>query len=167
MGFIVRPEVMKSLSRLEFFYVAGSAVLGSGAFGQVLKGTYQGSQVAVKMLKNSANSNADYLRSMLGELKVMSYLGSHPSLVGLIGAITANIKGGEIYIIFECCSKGNAHKFVRGHRDTFVNMLNGKVPSNPRGPQRTHGFAIYLSPFLQLERQFSIQGVQIHLCHPD
>ena len=124
------------------FNVAGSTVLGSGAFGQVIKGAYRGSQVAIKMLKNNANSNAEYLRSLLGELKVMSFLSDHPNLVGLIGAITTNVKGGEVYLIFEYCSNGNAHNFVRSHRDTFVNLFTRKVPSNPRASRRTPGYVV-------------------------
>ena len=99
-----------------------STVLGSGAFGQVVKGTHRGSQVAIKMLKRNASSNVDCLRSLLGELKVMTCLGSHPNLVGLIGAITTKVKRGEVYLIFEYCYNGNAHKFVRRHRDNFVDL---------------------------------------------
>ena len=113
---------------------ADSTILGSGAFGQVVKGTHQGNHVAIKMLKNDANSNADCLRSLLGELKVMSYLGSHPNLVGLIGAVTKKIKEGETYLILEYCSHGNALKFVKDRRDTFLNML---YPSNPPGTRRS------------------------------
>ena len=134
------------------FDITGTTILGSGAFGHVVKGTYRGTQVAIKMLKNNPNRNVEYLRSLLGELKVMSYLGSHPNLVGLIGAITSNIKGGEVYLIFEYCSKGNAHKFVRDHRETFVNMIASQLPSHARGtlkPSRyTFNFA-QLLPLLQ------------------
>ena len=82
------------------------------------------------MLKNNASGDADYLRSLLGELKVMSYLGSHHNLVALVGAITENIKSGEVYLIFEYCSHGNAQKFVRSHRDSFVDLLAGPAPSS-------------------------------------
>ena len=116
-------------------HVAGSTVLGSGAFGQVVKGEYKENQVAIKMLKNIAanSSGGEYLRSLLGELKVMSYLGTHSNLVGLIGAITSNMKRGEVYLVFEYCSNGNAHKFVRSHRESFVDMLAGAVPCSAVG----------------------------------
>ena len=109
---------------------AVTLILGSGAFGQVVKGSYRGSPVAIKTLKNNGSQSANYLRSLLGELKVMSYLGSHPNLVALIGAITRNIKRGEVYLIFEYCSNGNAHSFVRGHRENFVNMLVSHGPAS-------------------------------------
>ena len=82
------------------------------------------------MLKNNGISSAEYLRSLLGELKVMSYLGSHPNLVELVGAITKNIKRGEIYLIFEYCSNGNAHNFVRNHRECFVDIFASQTDSN-------------------------------------
>ena len=82
------------------------------------------------MLKSNARSYADYLRSLLGELKVMSYLGSHPNLVGLHGAIMANIKGGEAFLIFVYCSHGNAQKFFRRNQDNFVDLRVGPPASN-------------------------------------
>ena len=115
----------------------GSTVLGSGAFGQVVKGAYQGRPVAIKMLKNVANQSAEYLRSLLGELKVMSYLGSHPNLVGLIGSITANIKGGEVYLLFEFCANGNVHSYLRGHRESFLDLVAGPAISKTLGTSRT------------------------------
>ena len=93
------------------YFSRSNTVLGPGAFGQVIQGSYQGGPVAIKMLKSNPSRNADYLRTLLGELKVMSYLGGHPNLVQLIGDITGGIKGrdsGEIYLIFECCSNWKA-----------------------------------------------------------
>ena len=103
----------------------------------MVKGTYGGREVAIKMLKNNASQSAEYLKSLLGELKVMSYLGSHPNLVGLVGAITKNIKGGEVYLVFEYCANGNAHKFVRSHRDNFVDVFAPRATSNSSRLYRT------------------------------
>ena len=101
----------------------------------MVKGGYRGSPVAIKMAKSSARSNVDYLRSLLGELKVMSYMGQHPNLVQLIGAITVNIKHGEVYIVTEYCANGNAQKFVRGRRDAFVNLVDAEATAEPMGVQ--------------------------------
>ena len=138
------------------------------------KGTYQGNPVAIKMLKNHASQNLDYLRSLLGELKVMSYLGSHPNLVGLIGAMTANIKRGEVYLIFELCSKGNAHKFVRTHRENFVDnsvgsRLSNRLPMQPGtryvvvGINFMQPYYISFKPLYVLNSQASAGGCQITL----
>ena len=99
----------------------------------MVEGIYEGNPIAIKMLnKINVTSSAEYFKSLLGELKVMSYLGNHPNLVALVGAITANMKEGEVFLIFEFCSKGNAHKFVRNHRDSFVDLLESTTaPANP------------------------------------
>ena len=103
----------------------------------MVKGTFRGVEVAIKMLKNNtADNNADYLRSLLAELKVMSYLGQHPNLVRLIGAITENVKGGEVYLLLEYCSNGNVHSFLRHNSHIFVDLLAGQVSPNPGDTQR-------------------------------
>ena len=91
----------------------------------MIKGVYKGRPVAIKMIKCSARNNVEYLRCLLGELKVMSYLGHHANLVELVGAITAYIKLGEVYIVTEFCSNGNVQNFLRTHRDAFVDLTTG------------------------------------------
>ena len=91
------------------------------------------------MLQNNARQNADYLRSLLGELKVLSYVGTHPNVVGLVGAITRDIKKGEACLIFEYCYNGNAHELVRDRRDKFVNMFAGQTSFEISGMKRTSG----------------------------
>ena len=102
----------------------------------MVTGSYQDRPVAIKTLNKNASNNAENFRSLLGELKVISYLGSHPNLVKLIGAITENVRGREVYLIFEYYSNGNAQKFVRSHRDTFIDLLAGQVSSYPFGGTR-------------------------------
>ena len=99
--------------------------------------------MAIKMLKNNSTSNSEYLRSLLGELKVMSYLGNHHNLVTLIGAMTEKIKDGEVHLIFEYCSHGNAQKFVRSHQDNFVDMWTDPTPSSHQSKRKKsrHVFA--------------------------
>ena len=70
----------------------------------------------------------------------MSYLGSHPNLVALVGAVTRDIKNGEAYLIFELCSNGNAHKFVRDRRDNFVDMFAAQASSNMPGLKSTYRY---------------------------
>ena len=117
--------------------------LGSGAFGQVITGMYDKKQVAIKMLNKDGNDIAKNFRSLLAELKVMSYLGKHPHLVRMIGAITENISDGEVYLIFEYFSNGNVRKFMRSHRDTFVDLLADQVFSKPVRSRKSTRYVRY------------------------
>jgi hypothetical protein len=51
--------------------------------------------VAVKMVRANAQSN-DALSSLIRELKILIYLGSHVNVVNLLGACTKSISKGEI-----------------------------------------------------------------------
>lgn len=61
-----------------------------GQFGQVLKGSVGSLPVAVKTTKPS--SDVIYFRSLLSELKILQFLGTHENIVNLVGANTRNIK---------------------------------------------------------------------------
>ena len=73
-------------------------MLGSGAFGLVMKAKVHELEVAVKTVK--AGAEKSYLKALLSELKILMYLGGHENLIGLIGANTANLeKGSSFYLI--------------------------------------------------------------------
>lgn len=72
------------------------ALLGSGAFGRVMKAEAVGllenepsTTVAVKMLKPNADEN--HRRALICELKIMAHLGRHLNVVNLLGACTKDI----------------------------------------------------------------------------
>jgi len=67
-------------------------VLGSGAYGSVYKGSLNGIPVAVKT--TNANADLSYLKALLSELKIMIYLGKHPSLVEFLGSDTSKLNKG-------------------------------------------------------------------------
>ena len=100
-----------------------TTILGSGAFGQVVKGKYKGQDVAIKTIDSSA-MNAGAFRSLLSELKIMSCLGKHEQVMQLVGAITSNIKQGEVYLILEYCAHGSAIDYIRERREDFVSFLS-------------------------------------------
>jgi hypothetical protein len=56
--------------------------------------------VAVKMIKPTNNSDAA-LEALIGELKIMIYLGSHLNLVNFIGACTKTTVKGKIRLKFK------------------------------------------------------------------
>ncbi|ODM97481.1 Tyrosine-protein kinase transforming protein kit [Orchesella cincta] len=99
--------------------------IGSGQFGTVLKATFKRPEpsltVAVKTAK--PNLNAQYLRTLLKEVKIMMYVGQHPKIVGLLGCCTANLRKGELFLVLEYCENGSLEKFLKANRARFVNIV--------------------------------------------
>ncbi|CAG7719235.1 unnamed protein product, partial [Allacma fusca] len=96
-------------------------VLGSGAFGLVLKGVYNDEPVAIKTLK--PYSSKSELKSLLCELKVMQYIGDHPNIAKLIGASTKNLHLGKALVILELYSLGSLDNYLKKFRGSFVNQM--------------------------------------------
>ena len=69
----------------------------------------------VRSLLSSATSNVA-IESLISELKILSYLGSHLNVVNLLGACTKRISRGELYLIVEYCRFGNLCTFLRQQR---------------------------------------------------
>ncbi|ODM88233.1 Mast/stem cell growth factor receptor-related protein Kit, partial [Orchesella cincta] len=115
--------------------------LGSGQFGNVFKATLSAPEpsliVAVKTTK--PYSEAQYLRVLLKEIKIMMYVGQHSKIVGLIGCCTANLRKGfllrqfflsiqlvfvgELLIILEFCENGSLENYLKENRACFVNLV--------------------------------------------
>lgn len=80
--------------------------MGSGAFGQVIKGTVTGLEgpsattVAIKMSKSGCD--VQELQAFVMELKIMIHLGQHLNIVNLIGASTAHIDKGKVECKITC-----------------------------------------------------------------
>ncbi|KRG02703.1 uncharacterized protein Dmoj_GI14251, isoform B [Drosophila mojavensis] len=103
--------------------------LGAGAFGVVLKGEAEGikndepvTTVAVKMVKRTAD--AEVVRALVSELKIMVHLGQHLNVVNLLGAVTKNIAKRELMVIVEYCRFGNVQNFLLRNRKCFINQIN-------------------------------------------
>ena len=83
-------------------------LLGSGAFGRVLKAEASGilsseavSTVAVKMVKPQADIT--YMKALMAELKIMIHIGKHLNIVNLLGASTVRLNRRELLVIVEYC----------------------------------------------------------------
>lgn len=102
--------------KIPFIPLDQSNVLGSGNFGQVLKGQIQvphnqdtqpvvkealkgmnSIDVAVKTVKD--NMEIVYFKTLLSEVKIMAHIGKHPNIVTLVGACTRNIRKSKEYYI--------------------------------------------------------------------
>ncbi|XP_035709602.1 uncharacterized protein LOC118436188 [Folsomia candida] len=135
----------------EMIHIDQSKVLGSGNFGQVLKGSIQlldsqnGSRsmktalkgmnsidVAVKTVKH--NMEVLYFKTLLSEVKIMAYIGSHPNICSLVGACTQNIRKREIFIAVEFCTNGSLEHYLRKQRPVFINLVKNDaiVPQEPK-----------------------------------
>nr|WOX59916.1 receptor tyrosine kinase PVR2A2 [Gecarcinus lateralis] len=115
-------------------YITFGKLLGSGAFGRVIKATVTGLEgpatttVAIKMCRSDLD--VSQLRALTLELKIMIHLGKHLNIVNLMGANTVYIDKGELWILNEYCRFGNLLDFMHRHRRKFVNQVDaatGKI----------------------------------------
>lgn len=107
--------------------------LGSGCFGVVHKAiafdivaNEKESTVAIKTIHEQAD--AQMIKTLTKELKIMIHLGRHLNIVNLLGAVTRNIAKRELMVICEYCEFGNILDFLQNHRSTFTNLIqNGEI----------------------------------------
>ncbi|KAL5004292.1 hypothetical protein ScPMuIL_017748 [Solemya velum] len=89
--------------------------IGKGEFGAVLRGTYKGSAVAIKQLKDTDNAAQSFLK----EASVMTSL-RHQNLVQLIGVVI----GEEILLVTEFMGKGNLVEYLRSRGRGVITKVN-------------------------------------------
>ncbi|CAG7828347.1 unnamed protein product [Allacma fusca] len=104
-------------------------VLGSGQYGMVFKGKlvieeHQRS-VAVKTVKPSADK--EFVKALLSEIKIMMTIGSHPSVVNFIGALTQDLRDGKLLIVVEFCENGSLEKYLRKYRNNYIDQIQDDV----------------------------------------
>jgi len=115
--------------------IIGNEKLGSGAFANVYKGTIVGTlpilsvyktlaleeiidnHVAVKMLPK--HTDATNITDLLHEMDFMKQLGYHAHIVSLLGCIS---DPHEPIIIVEYCLHGDMLRFLRKHRNSFLQV---------------------------------------------
>lgn len=61
----------------------------------------------------NCNNHLISMRSLLSEIKILSYLGSHERIVGLVGANTEQIHKGRLYVILNYCELGSLHDYLQ------------------------------------------------------
>lgn len=52
-------------------------------------------------------------KGILSEIKILSYLGPHENIVGLIGAHTSDLQKGKVLLFLELCDLGSLEKYLR------------------------------------------------------
>ncbi len=109
------------------FKIIQGAALGCGEFGKVCQGkilTEKGPvNVAIKTV-NPEKIHKTTLNGMLSEIKLLSYIGKHGNIIELIGANTAELKNGMIFIFLELCHLGSLENNLRKlrPRDSCVEL---------------------------------------------
>ncbi|CAL8097603.1 unnamed protein product [Orchesella dallaii] len=114
--------------------ICAASILGIGNFGTVYKARLRNEiNVAVKMPNPGCTKQA--FMSMLREIKVLCYIGSHPNVVSFLGCYTKQIRSGIVYIVFELCLGGSLQTLLRKSRpflpsDEGENILAGESESH-------------------------------------
>eukprot|EP01119_Soliformovum_irregulare_P013795 TRINITY_DN3709_c0_g3_i5.p1 TRINITY_DN3709_c0_g3~~TRINITY_DN3709_c0_g3_i5.p1 ORF type:complete len:420 (+),score=153.66 TRINITY_DN3709_c0_g3_i5:92-1351(+) len=83
--------------------------IGSGSFGEVYRGTYMGSEVAIKKLKVGNLSSQD-IKDFAHEVRMMSRL-RHPNIIILLGACT---KPEKLCMVTELMPRGSVADYLNG-----------------------------------------------------
>ncbi|RUS88306.1 hypothetical protein EGW08_003944, partial [Elysia chlorotica] len=103
-------------------------ILGQGAFGRVMKAEAIGitdgedvTVVAVKMVKDCTDK--DQMMALLSELKILIHVGQHLNILNLLGAVTKDIRFGELYVIVEYCHFGNLRSYLIKNKDYFQDTM--------------------------------------------
>jgi len=82
------------------YYSDQRSILGQGQFGIIYNGQCErngeNKSVAFKTTKDSTNVQS--LKSLLAEIKLLIYIGSHPNIIELIGAYTEQIQNGTLLL---------------------------------------------------------------------
>ncbi|OWF52925.1 vascular endothelial growth factor receptor 1-like isoform X2 [Mizuhopecten yessoensis] len=107
-------------------------ILGQGAFGRVIKAEAIGivehedvTIVAVKMVKDC--TDRDQMEALLSELKILIHVGQHLNIVNLLGAVTKDIRYGELYVIVEYAHFGNLRNYMLKNKNTFKDVMDDYI----------------------------------------
>eukprot|EP00794_Sanderia_malayensis_P003560 gene3560-4064_t len=111
-----------------------STVLGTGAFGMVMRGDALGIRgslgrvkCAVKMVKDSDNECAR--KDLYAELDMLKLLPEHPNVVSLLGCCT---RSEPLMIIVEYCTHGDLQGFLRNSRGISERYYSATYGDSPR-----------------------------------
>ncbi len=103
-----------SLEELEFD--EENSEIGKGTFGDVLRGTWRGEEVAVKFLKGSMTDSPESVKQFLDEINILKNL-HHPNILLYMGACTI---GPQYFFVTEFCENGNLFEFLHMVRDNKI-----------------------------------------------
>mmetsp|Transcript_10610 Transcript_10610/g.13351 ORF Transcript_10610/g.13351 Transcript_10610/m.13351 type:complete len:400 (-) Transcript_10610:162-1361(-) len=100
-------------------------LIGSGRFGEIYKGRWCGTEVAVKMPQHGPHINRRVMEAFKREVRIMSRL-HHPNIVLFLGG---SLEPTNMFLLMEYCHRGNLFNFIQ--RPSGAEKL---------GPQLVHKF---------------------------
>ena len=104
-----------SLDELEFD--EENSEVGKGTFGDVLRGTWRGEDVAVKFLKGSMIDSPESIKQFVDECNILKNL-HHPNILLYMGACTV---GPQYFVVTEYCDNGNLFEYLHMEKNTILN----------------------------------------------
>ena len=99
-------------------------LLGKGAFGKVMKGTWRGKPCVAKMLQDNPTDHEVGHSCLLIEMAILSGIGEHPNLVSFYGACIQDMSAP--IIVQELIEGPNLHDHLNSKRFEF-NLGTSKV----------------------------------------
>ncbi|XP_062606193.1 vascular endothelial growth factor receptor 3-like, partial [Saccostrea cucullata] len=68
-------------------------------------------------------TDREQMMALLSELKILIHVGQHLNIVNLLGAVTKDIRYGELYVIVEYCHFGNLRSYLLKHKEEFRDVM--------------------------------------------
>ncbi|CAG0893546.1 unnamed protein product [Darwinula stevensoni] len=112
--------------------IAIGEVLGSGAFGYVLKAVAVGicppePKTIVAVKRRKPLSSLENYQTHLMEVKIMSHLGMHLNVVNFLGVCTKDVAHGDLMMIVEYCPFGSLQKYLRANVSHFIDQRDHPI----------------------------------------
>lgn len=82
--------------------------------------------MALKMAKEGCQRSG--LKGLLSEIKILAYLGKHDNIVYIVGAYTAELQKGLLYLATELCTLGNLQNYLRNCQKGITAELYTNIP---------------------------------------
>ncbi|GMT35497.1 hypothetical protein PFISCL1PPCAC_26794 [Pristionchus fissidentatus] len=168
----VRRTAYDSKYEIEMKNLVLLEALGAGQFGSVRKGrlargapvsdavAYRGPSLTVAVKSPRNGSNPADQKALIDELKILIAIDNleekkHPNVLSLVGAVTKNMKDGQLFVVFEMCENGDLKTFLQRYKTDLKDKFVNEIRENK---QPTASNDDYLIPNNQVTVKYASQG---------